>query len=241
MKRVWLNLRRSPSKRSEAFAAGFRRLGYAVHTGLMPYPEPGDVMLTWNRVGAGDTVARRFEQHGLPVLVVENATWGNDFCGQHWLTIARNRHNTAGMFPIGGPERWDALGVDLAPWRPDGGEIVGLPQRGIGAPPTAMPSGWVPPGCTRIRAHPGMRQAIDLEHDLRKASKVVTWGSGAAVKALLWGIKVESHMPAWIAEQQNTDESRLSMVRHLAWAQWTLDEITNGEAIEWLLNQQSMN
>jgi len=63
----------------------------------------------------------------------------------------------------------------------------------------------------------------------------VTWGSGAAVKALTWGIHVESHMPNWIGEQDNTDAGRLEMFRRLAWAQWTLDEIEDGTAFRHLL------
>lgn len=65
---------------------------------------------------------------------------------------------------------------------------------------------------------------------------MVTWGSGAAVKALMWGIKVESHYPEWIGQQDNTDEGRLAMFRRLAWAQWELSEIASGEAFEWLLS-----
>lgn len=235
MKRAWLNLRLSLRERVEAFTRGLRRHGYEVHLGLQPHPEPGDLMVSWNRIGTADDVARRFEERGLPVLVAENAIWGNEFLGGGWLTLARNRHNTAGTFPVGDAARWDALGVELDPWRPAGGEVVGLPQRGIGAPPTAMPRYWVPPGCTRIREHPGQHAVIDLRKDLRRASKVVTWGSGAAVKALMWGIRVESHMPNWIGEQQNTDESRLEMFRSLAWAQFRLPEITSGYAFERLL------
>ncbi len=64
---------------------------------------------------------------------------------------------------------------------------------------------------------------------------MITWGSGSAIKALMWGIKVESHMPSWIAEQDNTDHGRLKMFRELAWANWTLKEITRGDSFKWLL------
>lgn len=76
---------------------------------------------------------------------------------------------------------------------------------------------------------------MPLEDDLAKASKVVTWGSGAAIKALMVGIRVESHMPNWIGEQDNTDEGRLAMFRRLAWANWRLSEIESGQAFRWLL------
>jgi hypothetical protein len=64
---------------------------------------------------------------------------------------------------------------------------------------------------------------------------VVTWGSGAAIKALQWGIPVVSEMPDWIGEQDNTDAGRLEMFRRLAWAQWTMEEIAHGEPFARLL------
>jgi len=232
--RAWLNLRHADSERALAFSRGLGRLGFSVVHGLTCSPAAGDVLVTWNRIGQGDTAARAFEGLGAPVFVAENAAWGNDFCGQSWLTLARSLHNTAGMFTVGGSERWDALGVGLDPWRTEG-ETVVLPQRGIGPAPVAMPRGW-PYGIKgRMRAHPGQRQAKDLKEDLARAGKVVTWGSGAAIKALMWGVPVESHMPNWIGEQDNTDAGRLDMFRRLAWAQWSTDEIASGEPFERLL------
>lgn len=232
--RAWLNLRHADSDRARAFTKGLQRVGYEVVHGITASPADTDLMCSWNRIGHADHAAKVFESRGLPVLIAENAAWGNDFAGQSWLTLARGFHNTAGCFQVGGSERWDAIGVDLNPWRAEG-ETVILPQRGIGPAQVAMPRGW-PYGIKgRIRQHPGQRQAKDLQDDLANSGKVITWGSGAAVKALMWGISVESHMPGWIAAQDNTDAGRLKMFRRLAWAQWTLDEIESGEAFEWLL------
>lgn len=233
--RAWLNLRYTVPERQAAFRAGLMALGYQVVDGIPTERRSGDVFVTWNRIGGADAAAMEFERAGLPVLVTENATWGNDFAGLRWYTIALGRHNTAGCFPVGGPERWDDLGVELASWR-TGSEVVILPQRGIGPPGVAMPRGWGQGIKGRMRPHPGQRPCVPLEQDLARAGKVVTWGSGAAVKALVWGIPVESHMPGWIAEQQNTDESRLAMFRRLAWAQFTLKEIESGYAFDRLLS-----
>jgi hypothetical protein len=236
---AWLNLRYTLPERKAAFTAGLRSLGYTVTEGVTQRPGPEDILVTWNRIHVGNGAAAAFEAAERPVLVAENATWGNDLAGRRWYTLARNRHNTAGMFPVGGPERWDALGVELAPWR-QGGETVVLGQRGIGAPPTRCPPGWGEQEAAklgaRLRPHPGTKPAKPLQDDLARAGRVVTWGSGAAVKALIWGIPVESHMPGWIAEQDNTDAGRLEMFRRLAWAQWTLEEIADGEAFRWLLS-----
>jgi len=152
--------------------------------------------------------------------------------------MARTYHNTAGCFPVGGPERWDSLGVDLPAFR-SSGETVILPQRGIGAPPVAMPRNWPDHAIAkyggRIRRHPGRKQGIPLDKDLQNAGRVITWGSGAAVKALMMGIPVISEMPNWICAQDNTERGRLAAFRQMAWAQWRWSEIESGEAFEWVL------
>lgn len=231
MKRAFLNLRLTNADRVELFARGLRVNGFKVIPGITMTPAPQDILVTWNRIGAGASAARAFEAAGLPVLVMENATWGNEFAGKRWYTMARNRHNTAGMFPVGGPERWDALGVELSPWRTEG-ETVILAQRGIGIAPTAMPRDWPTVAQHRykgrVRRHPGRAHGKPLATDLANAGRVVTWGSGAAMQALLMGIPVTSEMPGWIGEQDNTDAGRLEMFRRLAWAQWTHKEIAEG-------------
>lgn len=237
---AWLNLRHQQSERASQFAAGLTRLGYSVELGVTMDPGPRDILCTWNRIGDGDRAARVFESRGLPVLVTENASWGNGFAGRKWLTMARNFHNTAGRFPVGGAERWDGLGIELQPWRTEG-ETVLLPQRGIGPPETAMPRGWLEeaqgrfPG--RVRRHPGKQIAKPLADDLARCGRVVTWGSGAAIQALMWGIPVVSDMPGWIGEQDNIDAGRLSMFRSLAWAQVEGHEVEDSSAFARLLDR----
>lgn len=238
MKRAFLNLRGTKPDRVRLYADGLRRHGYTVIPGHTVTPSTGDLLVTWNRIHAGEPAARAFERAGCRVIVTENASWGNDFAGDRWYTLTRNRHNTSGMFPVGGPERWDSLGVELAPWR-TGGETVILAQRSIGSPPVASPRQWAEGALARyggrIRPHPGIHAAKPLEVDLAGCGRVVTWGSGAAIKALLWGIPVVSEMSNWIGQQDNTDAGRLEAFRRLAWAQWRHSEIESGEAFAHLL------
>lgn len=237
--RAFLNLRYSPDSRKKLFESGLKRLGYRVVHGLPDDPVRGDIFVTWNRVRAADDCAKLFQERGLPVLVTENAAWGNEFAGECWHSIARNYHNTARCFEPNGSNRWDSLGVELKPFRASG-ETVILPQRGIGSAPTRMPLRWPMKALRqhggRVRPHPGRNKGIPLEHDLRNCGKVVTWGSGAAIKALMMGIPVHSDMPNWIGEQDNTEHGRLVMFRQLAWAQWRLSEIESGKAFAVLLD-----
>lgn len=237
--RAWLNLRNTLPERVEGFRKGLSKLGYTVTPGFTQSPGSKDILVTWNRIAVGDSTAKIFEDRGLPVIVAENGSWGRQFAGDAWYTLALSRHNTAGNFRIGGPERWEALDVDLAPWKTSG-ETVILAQRGIGSPPTAMPRDWANRARKRhrgrIRTHPGKREAGNpLALDLVNCGRAITWGSGAAVKALVWGIPVVSEMPNWIGQQDNTDAGRLAMFRKMAWAQWRMAEIESGEAFAWLL------
>lgn len=243
MNRVWLNLRHAVPERIAAFEAGFHALNY-VCSGAQPParpPDRRDVYVSWNLIGYARVVADMFKAAGARVLVVENATWGNSFAGKRWYTLCRDVHNTVPRetLPMGHESRFDALGVDLAPFRTSG-EVIILPQRGIGPAGVAMPFNWTLKAShrhqgARIRYHPGTKPCKPLAEDLAKAGRVVTWGSGAAVLALTYGVAVTSDMPNWIGAQDNTDAGRLAMFRRLAWSQVTLDEIADGSALQRLL------
>lgn len=261
--KAWLCLRDGVHYRREAFEAGLRALGYQVQMGPTLAPGPDDILVLWNRYGRFDHSAREFESRGLPVLVAENGYLGNAFAGDRWYSIARSQHNGAGEWHPGGPERWDALGEALAPWHVDAGELVLLPQRGIGPAGVAMPLDWAERTQlrlrerglkARIRPHPGTGPALALEADLAGARAVVTWGSGAAIKALAMGVPVFYDLPRWIGAPaarplkallageapRRDDAARLDMFRALAWAQWRLGEISNGEAFRHLLGPGSL-
>ncbi len=211
-----ISLRHDIPERVQAFREGLRHV-------------QGDVFVSWNRFGYNASRADAVEAAGGTVWVVENALWGNDFAGKKWLSVSRRYHNV--WQPFGGPERWDSLGIQLAPFRSTG-ETVILAQRSIGHPKFRMPVGWAEDARRRyggrIRLHPGKREWIPLETDLARCGRVVTWSSGAAVKALMMGIPVTSELPGWVAEQDNTEAGRLAMFRRLAWSQWTLEEIARG-------------
>ena len=113
-----------------------------------------------------------------------------------------------------------------------------------------MPAGWCEQAARkvrgRIRPHPGEgKPAIALDDDLKRARCVVTWGSGAALKALIAGVPVFYGMPKWIGAPASTlfagDVSapvlgdRLAMFRRLAWAMWSVDEIASGQPFALLL------
>lgn len=258
--KAWLALRPGVHYRREAFANGLEACGLTVLNALPLRPE--GVLVIWNRYGANAATADRFEAAGLPVLVAENGYLGNDFAGSRWYALAESQHNGAGTWPEGDPARWDSLGVTLAPWREGGSEVVLLPQRGIGPPGVRMPADWTERTLVKLRAHgikarvrphPGQGPCVELREDLQNARAVVTWGSGAALKAMAWGIPCYADMPGWIGspgslrtsaliagEVLRDDERRTATFRRLAWAMWRLEEIATGRAFQWLLNLSTL-
>ena len=226
--------------------AGLEAAGYKIGGSPPQRPEPDDVLVIWNRYGTNHEVANRFERCGAGVLVVENGYLGREWLGDHWYSISLGRHNGGGIWPRGGSERWDSLGVDLKPWQ-RGENVVVLLQRGIGVAPVAQPADWERTVREKLRTdrriiwrgHPGEKKPHEtLYLDLEDAHCVVTWASGAALKALVRGVPVFYGFHDWIGRDAASlftgDISepfygdRLGMFRKLAWAQWSLQEITAG-------------
>lgn len=236
--------------RAERFRAGLQAAGFRLCQAI-PDPRPGDVVVAWNRYGQYDAECRRFERAGASVLVTENGYLAGRVPGK-WHALALGHHAGAGVWVDKGPERWDALGVNLAPWRTGGGETVILGQRSIGEAGIASPRGWEQDVQARIggriRPHPHRNDAaVPLVDDLCNAGRVVTWASSAALVALMFGIPVFYGMLGWLgagaalplsewgAEPACDDAARLAMFRRLIWAQSTVEEIEGGEAFRRLL------
>lgn len=238
MRRALNMLRADLPYRRSAFTAGLTVAGYMVVDSI-PDPQPCDVLLTWNLYGGYFNEAQRFKAAGAKVLVAENGPLGKTWRGGEWFSLCEGHHAGAGTWKVGGPERWDSWGVELAPWR-TGTETIVLGQRGIGEPGIRSPDGWGERMAgklgARLRQHPG-KEKTPLEPDLLNAEKVVTWNSGAALKALMFGVPVWYDFPQWIGGMAASrigeplvrdDALRLAMFRRLSWSMFTLDEISEG-------------
>lgn len=246
-------VRDQPHYRRDAFESGLKAVGYKLADDIIPNPGNGDLLVIWNRYGWWHEEAKRYEAAGARVLVAENGYLGVEFACDRWYAISRSQHNGAGYIPSGPPSRWDSLGIDLAPWRTGGKEIVALMQRGIGPNGVAMPERWVNDlherlkgKNFRIREHPGIKPCVPLEEDLKNAKAVVTWGSGAALKALLLGIPCFHSFTSWIGAGASTllqwadfdnpqRPERLPTFRKLAYGMWRVSEIADGTAFRCIL------
>ncbi len=91
--------------------------------------------------------------------------------------------------------------------------------------PDIIPSGRVDPA----------RQT--LAESLAGAERIVTYNSTLGVDAMLMGIPVDSVSTAHYHKHASGDlETRLAYLHRLAWAQWSLDELERGLALEYLLS-----
>ena len=270
--RAVVAIREEPHYRRDAFAAGLESTGYKVScidpkkNEPLPYvPGRGDAIVVWNRAARADALAEIASRNGAAVLVAENGYLGRDASGHQLYALARDQHLGAGTWwpeRLDGAARWQALGLELQPWRQDGGHVLVCGSRGIGAPHLKMPKSW--PAETerwlrkttkreiRVREHPGRHgvhgeAAVPLERDLAGCWAVVIWASSCGLKALLAGVPVLHGLKQWIGagaassaladvERPPTpDRARLSMFRRLATAQWTLAEIQRGDPFAHLL------
>ena len=247
-------IREHPHYRRAAFVEGLRRAGYKVRHGMdRSRPQPGDVLVTWNRTGDD---ADRWERMGGRVLVAENGYIGLDAHGVQLYALAVGGHNGSGKWPHGGGERWQRLGIDLKPWRERGEFVLVRGQRGIGSRAMASPPNWHDNIAAKLRLHhrvvvqphPGKPacdpyEAARLVGALRGCHAAVIWSSAAGVRALVEGVPVYYDAPHWICAgaalrlgevrdlnaPKMDDGARLAALERMAWAQWTVAELESGE------------
>lgn len=264
--RAFCAIRNQPVYRREAFARGLAACSYEVvftdqHPGAPTPTSSDDALVIWNRYGTWHDLAVAFERKGCAVVVAENAYLANDRADRKRYALARDGHNGSGWWPLGGPERWQALGLEIRPWRAAGaGHVLVCPNRSFGRPGFVMPNDWAAQTAAklrrftdrevRVRPHPGNDPPKKpFAADLEGAHAVVIWSSSVGCEALLAGVPVFATAPWWIcksATKENLAEietprcywwERKRAFERLAWAQWHVDEIETGEPFQHLLQR----
>ena len=247
MARAFILLRPEPRRRVEVFCSGLQACGYEVHKRAPSEVTPGDCLLLWNRRGADEGVAERFERAGGVVLITENA-----YIDREGYAIARHKHNGGGAPLARDPARADRLGVQLAPWREQGEHVLVCPNRFIGPRTDVMPEIWprqivsrlqrLTKRPVRLRVHPGNWKRrppkVPIEEDLRGAWACVIWWSTAGIRALIAGVPVIFCGPYWIGARAGGRDlkaveapllgDRRAALEDVANGQFTLEEIAAG-------------
>lgn len=166
--------------------------------------------------------------------------------------ITKNRVQVEALRFTSDGERFAALGLEIKPWRyrPDGHWLV-IEQSPLFMNLMANDRAWFSRMTRELRAvesgwsvvtrpwsakKPEISQS--LQSDLKGAWKLVTHSSAAAVTAVLEGVScIVNDMSAISRMQCSTDpakDQRQRFMGVLADNQWTMDEINNGTAWQWL-------
>jgi hypothetical protein len=238
--------------RREAFLAGLTATGFDLRDSIAD-PRPGDALVIWNRHGANDALATRYEAAGASVLVAENGYIRvADANGWQSYAISRSQHHHGGAH-----RQADKSGaISGKPWRTAGDHILICAQRGFGSKVMQCP-GWAErihgelavrtKRPVRFRKHPGNKPPeVPLERDLENCHAVVVWSSNAGIGALLAGVPVFYGAPRWIAEaaalplagadlEKPFLGDRTAGLANALANQWSIEEITAGLPFKVLL------
>ena len=142
-------------------------------------------------------------------------------------------------------DRWDALGVPLAPWRKVGDHVLLIGQH-PGDSQCAPQDAWRSLranigqyyGDVRYRPHPLVERQEPLAKALSKARLCVTWSSTAAIEAVMLGVPTltfDIGSMAWPVTSHALGGdlftgSRQQWANNLAHRQFDMDELANGVA-----------
>jgi hypothetical protein len=186
-------------------------------------------------------------ENGGPFILVDRCSFGDP---TRWVTVVRDGHGRRGDHrvpaePCG--ERWERVGVPVAPWSLGDGAVVLCGQCRTWSSRYRQLADWyedVSPCCTHFRRHPAARRiahfaagvTLPLLETWDGVARMVTLNSSIAVEAVLRGIPtitmdegamawdVTGHSPhdVWISD-------RTHWLHWLAWTQWHWEEIAEGE------------
>jgi hypothetical protein len=181
---------------------------------------------------------------------IDNAYF--DRCRGTHFRVTKNGLQCSGREPSDG-KRFQALGLEVKPWRRSGDHVVVCEQSPQFMREIARyPGDWTRDVTQRLEAQgrpvrlrpwsphkPSL--AVTLPDDLMGAHALVTWSSAAAVEAMQAGVPIVTMGPCAVAHLSGSledlehlpladDSARLACLRAMADHQFTLEEIERGEA-----------
>lgn len=228
-----------------ALEAGFEALGHGVaHRSHSDYTagqtEKFDAIVAVGLRGKGRDILADYMRIGTPVLIVDFGYvrrvtgFESSFDGLYWQ-ISLGGLNRVPPFPCP-PDRWQALGVELAPpVNRDGPRVLCAQTVGDAAHPfatRALLDEWiaaVPHDELRLHPETARHDGVDLEPldaMLGRAGVVVTWNSNVGHDALIAGVPVVALGDAPYAGVALED--RDAYFARLAYGQWTIEEMAAG-------------
>lgn len=227
----------------DAFAAGTGcRLAFAED-------EPdrlSDIPVVWGVLRQSDRILDQAKRQSLYYFYIDHAYF--DRGHGHSYRIARNAYE-AGPVRACPSDRFDALGVTVAPWRKGGREIVVCPpteyfmhahgcEDWLETTLARLKTSTDRPIVVRVKPKPG-EAAVPLPQALTTAHALVTHSSNVAIESACLGTPVFVSAASAAAPVGLTDveaietpayPERAAWLAHLAYSQYSLAEIREGRA-----------
>lgn len=244
----------------KAMAEGIESLGHSVqYRNGQVYREGDyeacDAAAVFSLHGPGQALLRDYKQHGTPVVVVDygficrgTPADGRNQPGKFYFSLARNGLNGLSD-PLSSPmpaDRWQALGIELKPWKTDGKYILVCGQKtadiAIG---NILPRVWALNTIRQIqeitkrpvvfRPHPmdpSQKRQIGVPHDehhtlveaLRDAYCCVAYNSNSLVESIIAGVPAFALGPGSMVETvASRDLNQLHDPIRPDRAQWAAD------------------
>jgi hypothetical protein len=210
-----------------------------------------EIPVVWGVLRGSDRILARATEQGLYFFYIDHAYFDRGH-GKSYR-IARNRYE-AGPIRRCPSDRFDALGIRMEPWRKSGREILVCPptdyfMRAHGCEDwlestlSALHELTDRPIIVRKKPHPG-GEAVPLQKALERAHALVTHSSNVAIEAACLGTPVFVAPSSAAAPIGRTDLSKVEdpaypdrgpWLAHLAYNQFTFEEIGDGRAWRMLL------
>jgi hypothetical protein len=213
MKTVYVMLRHAPEYPRKELEEGIRKAGDTICNIVDPEKfDENSVVVTWNKYGVNGRVADKCIEKGGLHVAMENGYFRRE---DGFFIMSRNGFNGKETDREKMPysQRWQNLGIALAPWKKSGSSILVCAQRGGGYSDMAMHDEWpsnILPALRTItdrpiiyRPHPA-RQKEPTSYPINTtisnpriesmgaamddAFAIVVWTSNSATDALIQGI-----------------------------------------------------
>lgn len=213
-------------------------------------PLPGISMFYGILRGTGH-ILKKCDEIGEPYIYVDHSYFSQHRVNVHNINSGYFRMVKNGRYVHDTPDytsdRFDKLDIDVKDWRTSGEHIVVAPMSSFVAKLNGWnPSQWLETVVQTLREHTDRKIVIKpkdsdvpLAEVLQDAHAFVTFDSHSAIDAVLAGIPAYSMPDSSVAPVANFNLStieepempdRQQWLNNLAYMQFTIDEILNGEA-----------
>lgn len=225
----------------------------------LSYAEDGlrsGVPIVWGVLRGSREVLLQAEERDRLWMYIDHAYFARGHLANYRISLNRFEAGPVRACPS---DRFDRLGIDIAPWKTGGQDILVCPPTQHFIKAHGVES-WLDdtlaelakytdrPVIVRQKPQPG-ETSVPLSEALQNAYALVTHSSNVAIEAAVAGVPVYVSPTSAAAPVGSTSlatiehrafPDRRAWLQHLAYSQFSFDEIKSGQAIDILLKHEEM-